>query len=365
MDGTSFFAYAFQGDDGNEFTIFNNRDTNVQTPYLQEQLTSAYSEDTPLNLPSPATHQTGSSSMPSRNKQISPTPTNDHMPSRLWGKRLAMPQAESSKLQSPGLSRGSPTTPETRSSGRLVTPEDHPRSRQKKTDGVPRVISFQPYVPLARRKRQRSQKSQEGVSPVQEETKRNRFLEKNRIAATKCRQKKKEWMSDLEETRSGLESQNAQLRMECNGLLDEVSRLRIELMQHASCNDPNIDKWVENEAKRFVLTTGERYDQMLAEIGASQRPDHRADSMSSAPEYQAPGEITSPPAGFSHRDSMAPSQLHGLPPNPQVFYHGNIALSLPSRTNNHSEAEAGHQSGILPVTGASENVRFGQVPVST
>ncbi|RYP00958.1 hypothetical protein DL765_010884 [Monosporascus sp. GIB2] len=365
MDGTSFFAYAFQGDDGNEFTIFNNRDANVQTPYLQEQLTSAYSEDTPLNVPPPATHQTGSSSMSSHNTQISPTPTNDPTTSRLWGKRLAMPQAESSKLQSPVLSRGSPTTPESRSSGQLVSPEDHRRSRQKKTDRVTRAISFQPYVPLPRRKRQRSQKSQEGVSPVQEETKRNRFLEKNRIAATKCRQKKKEWMSDLEETRSGLESQNSQLRMECNGLLDEVSRLRIELMQHASCNDPNIDKWVENEAKRFVLTTGERYDQMLAEIGASQRPDHRADSMSSAPEYQAPGEITSPPAGFSHRESMAPPQLHGLSPNPQVFYHGNMALSLPSRTNNHSEAEAGHQSGILPVTGTSENVRFGQVPVST
>ncbi|RYP32203.1 hypothetical protein DL767_005359 [Monosporascus sp. MG133] len=365
MDGTSFFAYAFQGDDGNEFTIFNNRDANVQSPYLQEQLASAYSEDTPLDVPPPATHQTGSSSMPSHNKQISPAPTNDHTPSRLWGKRLAVPQAELSKLQSPGLSRGSSTTPETRSSGQLVAPQDNPRSRQKKTDGVPRIISFQPYAPLPRRKRQRSQKSQEGAGPVQEETKRNRFLEKNRIAATKCRQKKKEWMSDLEETRSGLESQNCQLRMECNDLLDEVSRLRIELMQHASCNDPNIDKWVENEAKRFVLTTGERYDQMLAEIGTSQGPNHRADSMSSAPEYQAPGEIISPPAGFSHRDSMAPSQLHGLPPNPQVFYHGNMAPSLPSRTDNRSEAEAGHLSGTLPVTGTGGNVRFGQVPVST
>jgi hypothetical protein len=40
--------------------------------------------------------------------------------------------------------------------------------------------------------------------------------------------------------------------MEYNGLLGEVSRMKNQIMAHANCHDPNIDKWIENEARRFV-----------------------------------------------------------------------------------------------------------------
>ncbi|ORY71953.1 uncharacterized protein BCR38DRAFT_319883, partial [Pseudomassariella vexata] len=90
------------------------------------------------------------------------------------------------------------------------------------------------------------------LSAEEGEAKRNKFLERNRVAATKCRQKKKEWMSDLEDTRFGLESQNSHLQMEYNSLAEEVSQIRAELMAHGNCNDPNINKWIENEAKRYV-----------------------------------------------------------------------------------------------------------------
>lgn len=82
--------------------------------------------------------------------------------------------------------------------------------------------------------------------------KRDKFLERNRVAASKCRQRKKEWVSGLEEAKNGLETQNAHLQMEYNGLLGEVSRMKNQIMAHANCHDPNIDKWIENEARRFV-----------------------------------------------------------------------------------------------------------------
>ncbi|KAF4975385.1 hypothetical protein FZEAL_7836 [Fusarium zealandicum] len=91
----------------------------------------------------------------------------------------------------------------------------------------------------------------EDLGPGQS-TKRNKFLKRNRIAASKCRQKKKEWVNNLEETRYGLEHQHSSLQMEYNGLVDEVSRMKTQLMQHAACNDPNIDQWIENEARKFV-----------------------------------------------------------------------------------------------------------------
>ncbi|OTB18981.1 hypothetical protein K445DRAFT_32896, partial [Daldinia sp. EC12] len=79
---------------------------------------------------------------------------------------------------------------------------------------------------------------------------RNKFLERNRAAATKCRQKKKEWVTDLEETRFDLESQHNDLKKEYSNLKNEITLIKSQLMDHANCNDPNIDKWIENEAKR-------------------------------------------------------------------------------------------------------------------
>ncbi|OHW94649.1 bZIP transcription factor [Colletotrichum incanum] len=102
-------------------------------------------------------------------------------------------------------------------------------------------------------------KGRKGKAPAQEnDGKRDKFLERNRVAASKCRQKKKEWVSDLQETKQGLENQHAQLQMEYNGLVDEVTRMKNELMSHANCNDPNINLWLENEARRFVQISAER-----------------------------------------------------------------------------------------------------------
>ncbi|KAM0421556.1 hypothetical protein ACHAPT_010730 [Fusarium lateritium] len=90
-------------------------------------------------------------------------------------------------------------------------------------------------------------------------SKRSKFLKRNRIAASKCRQKKKEWVSNLEETRHGLEHQHSNLQTEYNELLGEVSKMKNQLMQHAGCNDSNINQWIENEARKFVQRTAAQY----------------------------------------------------------------------------------------------------------
>ncbi|KAJ4217519.1 hypothetical protein NW759_008828 [Fusarium solani] len=90
-------------------------------------------------------------------------------------------------------------------------------------------------------------------------SKRSKFLKRNRIAASKCRQKKKEWVNNLEETRHGLEHQHSTLQTEYNDLLGEVSKMKNQLMQHAGCNDSNINQWIENEARKFVQRTAAEY----------------------------------------------------------------------------------------------------------
>ncbi|PHH74681.1 hypothetical protein CDD80_2899 [Ophiocordyceps camponoti-rufipedis] len=85
-----------------------------------------------------------------------------------------------------------------------------------------------------------------------EDARRARCLERNRVAASKCREKKKLWVHELEATKIELEQQHANLQREYGSLLDETTRIKTTLMTHSICNDRNIDSWIEAEASRFV-----------------------------------------------------------------------------------------------------------------
>lgn len=99
-----------------------------------------------------------------------------------------------------------------------------------------------------------------------DEHKRNKFLERNRLAASKCREKKKLYTQELEGTKISLEARNGSLQREYSILLSEVSDLKHQLMVHAKCNDRNIDLWLENEARRFVQTS-DAFGQPFAGLG--------------------------------------------------------------------------------------------------
>ncbi|KLU92731.1 hypothetical protein MAPG_11633 [Magnaporthiopsis poae ATCC 64411] len=97
------------------------------------------------------------------------------------------------------------------------------------------------------------------VSDEEKDAKRDSMLARNRAAALKCRRKKKVFVSDLERQRIEAERQNQRLVDEHTALMNEVTRIKNSIMEHASCNDPQIDKWFGLEARRFVQATRERY----------------------------------------------------------------------------------------------------------
>lgn len=133
-----------------------------------------------------------------------------------------------------------------------------------------------------------------------EDDKRNKFLERNRIAASKCREKKKQFVSELEETKISLEQQHAHLQVEYNALVTEVGTLKHELMTHAKCNDTNIDKWIANEARKFVQTS---------DLFGHQR----AAAAAAAAAAGAQGQLENPFAHSHTRQSSAASSVqHGL-----------------------------------------------------
>nr|XP_006011525.1 PREDICTED: cyclic AMP-dependent transcription factor ATF-2 [Latimeria chalumnae] len=65
--------------------------------------------------------------------------------------------------------------------------------------------------------------------------KRRKFLERNRAAASRCRQKRKVWVQSLEKKAEDLSSLNVQLQNEVTLLRNEVAQLKQLLLAHKDC----------------------------------------------------------------------------------------------------------------------------------
>ncbi|GFR70239.1 cyclic AMP-dependent transcription factor ATF-2 [Elysia marginata] len=67
------------------------------------------------------------------------------------------------------------------------------------------------------------------------EERRRKFLERNRAAAARCRQKRKHWISNLEKKADELQSTNSKLQSEVKLLRGEVAQLKTLLIAHKDC----------------------------------------------------------------------------------------------------------------------------------
>uniref|UniRef100_A0A673MRP4 Cyclic AMP-dependent transcription factor ATF-2-like n=1 Tax=Sinocyclocheilus rhinocerous TaxID=307959 RepID=A0A673MRP4_9TELE len=71
--------------------------------------------------------------------------------------------------------------------------------------------------------------------PPDPDEKRRKFLERNRAAASRCRQKRKVWVQNLEKKAEDLSSMNGQLQNEVTLLRSEVAQLKQLLLAHKDC----------------------------------------------------------------------------------------------------------------------------------
>ena len=84
-----------------------------------------------------------------------------------------------------------------------------------------------------------------------EDVKRSKFLERNRVAASKCRQKKKEWTQNLENKARELQKNNSSLRLMVDSLRQEVIFLKGEMLKHNSCGCDQIQKFLKQGSDSF------------------------------------------------------------------------------------------------------------------
>ncbi|KAF2868235.1 hypothetical protein BDV95DRAFT_160971 [Massariosphaeria phaeospora] len=80
--------------------------------------------------------------------------------------------------------------------------------------------------------------------PIQVSSARENHLEKNRVAAHKCRQRKKEYVSGLEERARELTGKNKSLKDNVAVLRDEVLSLKNEVLRHAGCGFWAVDEYL-------------------------------------------------------------------------------------------------------------------------
>ena len=90
--------------------------------------------------------------------------------------------------------------------------------------------------------------NQDSDNPPNE--RRSKFLERNRVAASKCRQKKKEWTQKLETRARDLQKDNSSLNIMIESLSEEVSVLKTQCAEHGSCECYDIQQIMEDGPER-------------------------------------------------------------------------------------------------------------------
>ncbi|KAJ2227589.1 hypothetical protein H4R99_006295 [Coemansia sp. RSA 1722] len=90
--------------------------------------------------------------------------------------------------------------------------------------------------------------AENGDGASAEQLRRRRFLERNRIAASKCRQKKKMWIQELERRAEDVTMQNRSLHIAVAQLKEEVMILKNQLLAHRSCGCTAIQQYLQTEA---------------------------------------------------------------------------------------------------------------------
>ncbi|CAM1509441.1 Fc.00g031800.m01.CDS01 [Cosmosporella sp. VM-42] len=85
-----------------------------------------------------------------------------------------------------------------------------------------------------------------------QDPRRRRVLERNRIAATKCRLRKRDEASTLASREQAIEDQNRYLSTCFDSLNAEIYHLKMQLLRHTDCNCVLIQKYISNEARKSV-----------------------------------------------------------------------------------------------------------------
>ncbi len=161
------------------------------------------------------------------------------------------------------------------------------KKRKRASVAVP-----EPSTPVSKRsKKDVNRVELHGNSPTdpsnQEVSRRSKFLERNRVAASKCRQKKKQWVENLETKARNLQAQYKHLNLVVDSLKEEILYLKVEMMRHKDCEGSEIQKFIKGEGGAFAEA-----EECLAR---SEREGKTSDDVASSPQTGNDRDLVQPP----------------------------------------------------------------------
>ncbi|XP_063228814.1 cyclic AMP-dependent transcription factor ATF-7-like isoform X2 [Bacillus rossius redtenbacheri] len=168
-----------------------------------------------------------------------------------------------------------------------------------------------------------SARDAEGANPEDDAAERKRkFLERNRAAAMRCREKRRSWVQALERRSRELEATNQQLQSEVSGLRAEVAQLKTLLLAHKDCP---VTQALAQGAQVTIVPSQQPAEQVINVTLPVAQATGRVILADAAP----PSRIVSPRRRAAH---LAPSPRHRavpekppasdgilLPPGHQIF----------------------------------------------
>lgn len=154
------------------------------------------------------------------------------------------------------------------------------------------MSSKRPSVRSSQKSRKESRTSDDGVAG----DKKDKYREKNRVAAAKCRAKKKEHTDSLEDTYRTQSAMNSALKQTEKSLRDELSYWRTQALQHTFCSCHPIQEYNMRKAQSmaFGVNYGSTSSPVVAD-GRSASFSHNHLQSSSAAEMVSP--VMSDPIG--------------------------------------------------------------------
>ena len=127
-----------------------------------------------------------------------------------------------------------------------------PNSRHEQKQAPPKRA--RKYTP----RKSKKQTSSESINP--DDARRSKFLERNRVAASKCRQKKKEWTQNLEDRARDLQKDKNNLRVLVESLSEELYYLKTQCMEHRDCECDAIQRYL-NDPSHILASEDVPFDQ--------------------------------------------------------------------------------------------------------
>ena len=164
--------------------------------------------------------------------------------------------------------------------GQPTPPEDKDFHPTNTTTGD----NMTPATTAAPRPKQKPRKSQGGGG----KTRREKSLERNRVAASKCRQKKKEHTAHLESRFKAQWQKKAQLENELSSLRCQILSLKNEVLKHAHCGDGRVGEHLSQMMQQITTHPSHAGPEQASEDESEKHAHARAEGVSPPPHLAPP-----------------------------------------------------------------------------